>query len=169
MYILLLSINLLSTLCIHSIAHFQYVTLSNFITYMQLLRGHLCLIIVQLHYYFFLKVIVHATFQFILIFSLSETITLTEEHIQAGLRDGSLRSLDEGHVEVISHGHIIEDGQVIEAGDGVMSEEEEEEEDQEEGAEEEEEEELIAMEHLSDSVVEEELSVGEELDMQMTG
>ena len=57
---------------------------------------------------------------------------------------------------------------MIEAGDGVMSEEEEEEEDQEEGAEEEEEE-LIAMEHLSDSVVEEELSVGEELDMQMTG
>lgn len=93
---------------------------------------------------------------------------MTEEHIQAGLGDGSLRSLDEGHVEVISHGHIIEDGQVIEAGDGVMSEEEEEEEDQEEGAEEEEEE-LIAMEHLSDSVVEEELSVGEELDMQMTG
>lgn len=92
---------------------------------------------------------------------------MTEEHIQAGLGDGSLRSLDEGHVEVISHGHIIEDGQVIEAGDGVMSEEEEEE-DQEEGAEEEEEE-LIAMEHLSDSVVEEELSVGEELDMQMTG
>lgn len=104
-------------------------------------------------------------------FSLLETITLSEEHIQAGLRDGTLSipdsqviesgSLDEGQVEVISHGHIIEEGQVIESGDGVMSEEEENEEDVEQ-------EEMIAMEHLSDSVVEENLSVGEDLNMQIT-
>lgn len=104
-------------------------------------------------------------------FSLIETITLSEEHIQAGLRDGTLSipdsqviesgSLDEGQVEVISHGHIIEEGQVIESGDGVMSEEEENEEDVEQ-------EEMIAMEHLSDSVVEENLSVGEDLNMQIT-
>lgn len=105
--------------------------------------------------------------------SLGETITLSEEHIQAGLRDGTLSipdsqvieggSLDEGQVEVISHGHIIEEeeGQVIESGDGVMSEEEENEEDVEQ-------EEMIAMEHLSDSVVEENLSVGEDLNMQIT-
>lgn len=107
-------------------------------------------------------------------FSLLETITLSEEHIQAGLRDGTLSipdsqviesgSLDEGQVEVISHGHIIEEGQVIESGDGVMSEEEEEEENEEDV----EQEEMIAMEHLSDSVVEENLSVGEDLNMQIT-
>lgn len=106
--------------------------------------------------------------------SLGETITLSEEHIQAGLRDGTLSipdsqviesgSLDEGQVEVISHGHIIEEGQVIESGDGVMSEEEEEEENEEDV----EQEEMIAMEHLSDSVVEENLSVGEDLNMQIT-
>lgn len=108
-------------------------------------------------------------------FSLLETITLSEEHIQAGLRDGTLSipdsqviesgSLDEGQVEVISHGHIIEEeGQVIESGDGVMSEEEEEEENEEDV----EQEGMIAMEHLSDSVVEENLSVGEDLNMQIT-
>lgn len=107
-------------------------------------------------------------------FSLLETITLSEEHIQAGLRDGTLSipdsqviesgSLDEGQVEVISHGHIIEEGQVIESGDGVMSEEEEEEENEEDV----EQEEMIAMEHLSDSVVEENLSVGGDLNMQIT-
>lgn len=107
--------------------------------------------------------------------SLGETITLSEEHIQAGLRDGTLSipdsqviesgSLDEGQVEVISHGHIIEEeGQVIESGDGVMSEEEEEEENEEDV----EQEGMIAMEHLSDSVVEENLSVGEDLNMQIT-
>lgn len=106
--------------------------------------------------------------------SLGETITLSEEHIQAGLRDGTLSipdsqviesgSLDEGQVEVISHGHIIEEGQVIESGDGVMSEEEEEEENEEDV----EQEEMIAMEHLSDSVVEENLSVGGDLNMQIT-
>ncbi|XP_061193631.1 uncharacterized protein LOC133201845 isoform X2 [Saccostrea echinata] len=104
--------------------------------------------------------------------TLGEAITLSEEHLQAGLRDGSLSipdtqviesgSLDEGQVEVISHGHIIEEGQVIESGDGVMSEEEE----NDEGVEEEEG--MIAMEHLSGSVVEEDLSVGEGLNMQMT-
>lgn len=52
---------------------------------------------------------------------------------------------------------------MIESGDGVMSEEEEE-----EPEEDVEEEGMIAMEHLSDSVVEEELSVGEGLNMQMT-
>ncbi|XP_062600748.1 uncharacterized protein LOC134262385 isoform X2 [Saccostrea cucullata] len=105
--------------------------------------------------------------------TLGDTITLSEEHLQAGLRDGTLSipdtqviesaSLDEGQVEVISHGHIIEEGQVIESGDGVMSEEEEEHEEDVE------EEEMIAMDHLSGSVVEEEdLSVGEGLNMQMT-
>jgi hypothetical protein len=108
------------------------------------------------------------------VISFSEAITLTEEHLQAGLRDGTLSlpdsqvietdSLDGGQVEVISHGHIIEEGQVIESGGGVMSEEEEEEEEPEEDVEEER---MIAMEQLSDSVVEEELSVGEELDMQI--
>lgn len=53
---------------------------------------------------------------------------------------------------------------MIESGGGVMSEEEEEEENEEDV----EQEEMIAMEHLSDSVVEENLSVGEDLNMQIT-
>lgn len=119
-----------------------------------------------------LKFICYVMFLFFYFFLL-EIITLLEEYIQVGFRDGIFSIfdlqviesglLDEGQVEVIFYGYIIEEGQVIELGDGVMLEEEEEEENEEDV----EQEEMIVMEYFFDLVVEDNLLVGEDFNMQI--